>query len=138
MLQTMAKFMEERFHFFEAHQARGVFDGRGLIANQVGHRQHMGAVGVCSPSKAFIHPGPTAFAGRSAVGIEIKRGKWGAVLPLHAEITNVLMPDRSLPIGGFDHHIKKPVAEPKEAIKNLRQREPWTKCLLIQIKPLLA
>ena len=59
-------------------------------------------------------------------------------MPLNAEVTNVLMPDRSFPIGGFDHHIKQAVTEAKEAIKNLRQWEPGTKRLLIQIKTLLA
>ena len=40
VLETMAEFMEEGLHLFEAHQAWCVAHRWGLVADQIGHRQH--------------------------------------------------------------------------------------------------
>ena len=102
MLQTVTKLMKERRHFIKGHEAGFIFNGRALVANEVGNRQ----AGAAFPFKrklgatyANIHPGATAFIGGAAIGIEIEKGDRLSRFIGHLKITHIGMPDRGFPIG---------------------------------------
>ena len=135
VLQTMAEFVEEGFDLLKAHQAGGLSHGGGLVADQISHRKHEAAVAVAVTSEAFVHPGSTAFAGGTAVGIQIERGDRFTTTAPDMEETHIAVPDRSLPIGRRDLNIKEAGAEAEQAIEHLRQWEPGAQRFLVQIKP---
>ena len=76
VLETVAELVEQGFHLFEGHQARAVPHRRALVADQVGHGQHRRAIGAEGAHQAFVHPGATALAAGTAIGVEVKGGQW--------------------------------------------------------------
>ena len=74
VLEAMAEFVEEGFHFLEGHQAGGFPHRWALVADQVGHRQHGGAVWLALANQAFIHPGAAPLAAGTAVRVEVEGG----------------------------------------------------------------
>ena len=107
VLQTMAEFVEEGLHLFEAHQAGGLSNGGSLVADQIRHGQHQAAVTGAVTPEALVHPGSTAFAGGTAVRIQIKRGDRFATTATDVKETHVVMPHRRLAISRRDLHIKQ-------------------------------
>ncbi|CAI8168883.1 MAG: Uncharacterised protein [Synechococcus sp. CC9902] len=106
VLQAMAELVEEGLHLFKAHQAGNVPHRRGLIADQIGHRKNEAAIGATLAAEAFIHPGPTAFAGGSAEGIEVEpRDRLAS--PQDFVVAHIVMPQRSGWISRADVHVKQ-------------------------------
>ena len=62
-------------------------------------------------SEAFVHPGSTAFAGGTAVRIQVERGDRFTAPAPDMEVTHIAVPDRSLPIGRRDLDIEEAGAE---------------------------
>ena len=133
VLEAMTELMEEGFHLLEAHQAGGVPHRRGLVADQVGNRQHEAAVVSTLTTEALIHPGTAALAGGSAVGIEVEAGD-GFTTPQHIEIAHIVVPERCGSIARSDLHIEQPIAEAKQTIEHLGQREPGAQGFLVELE----
>ena len=107
VLQAMAELVEEGLHLFKAHQAGNVSHRRGLIADQIGHRKNEAPIGATLAAEAFIHPGSTAFAGGSAVGIEVEpRDRLASTQDF--EVAHIVMPQRSSCLSRADLHFKQP------------------------------
>ena len=123
--------MEEGLHLFEAHQAGGLSNGGSLVADQIRHGQHQAAVTGAVTPEALVHPGSTAFASGTAVGIEIKRGDRLATTATDVKETHVVVPHRSFPICRRDLHIEQARTKAEQAIEHLRQGEPGAQGFLV-------
>mmetsp|Transcript_31428 Transcript_31428/g.65610 ORF Transcript_31428/g.65610 Transcript_31428/m.65610 type:complete len:238 (-) Transcript_31428:1147-1860(-) len=133
MLQTVTKFVEERFDFAESHEG-GLFSDRGTtVASQVGHGS---VTSNCFRfADADIHPSTTALVFGSGVGIQKEAGNVLAGVNIcHLEESNVLIPDFGFSVGSSHFNLKDTLHKGEHTIQNSRKSKVGTSFFFGQVE----
>src|SRR5262249_27632248 len=141
VLQTMPELVEERLDLVKTHQCGLAANGRGLVADQVGHREThrlpWHRQNAAAPD-ALVHPRPTALLGRSAVGVQVEGRHRPLLIIVNTEEAHVLVPYRCFSIGWANLHAKEALYQGEQTIEHTRQWKIRPQFFVVKIVALLT